>query len=582
MQAEAEALSLPDSVILHALWDDVVRARLTRNEQWWISEAMDAEDLAMQRYLHVLSRSNKYSPIHRLPPEIIARIFAICAKETHAVWRWQDWSDIGWIATTHVCQRWRQIALSITGLWTTVTFKLGDRWAEEMYTRSRAASVNVLLHSRIPLEKYELVAKHISRTRELTLGPLQFYPSFFLLSEDYPAPLLETLYIDDPNICNEDSDATPLNYLGTCAPALRTLKIRTSCPDIPWNASLLAQLVSLEMACHPPDCSINDVLTTLQRMGQLESLHLTHTLPDFTPSDITVHRPVFMPCLKYLEVEDAMPFVPLFLQALRAPVCVKLRLTLTMEYQHELETRASFALVAAWVEAGCWSATPALRLTTFYHEITGGWYLRVKAFQRVDDAPYVLRDKKTNEEGDICILLQWDDSAAFMETDVRLNDLVCMCYDTFASAELQHLVIDVEHWHVSDWRKIAGTLADLQVLRIAGDTAGSFLSTFRQALNSGSHDQDPEDEKWLLPRLMSLELGGLELCGLELKSNMFGDVLYDWLRARVDAGCPLGDLTLRDCFAEPAQLEKLRTVPGLVLYLYEEPFGRPFRGRMIA
>ncbi|KAI0042154.1 hypothetical protein FA95DRAFT_1525667 [Auriscalpium vulgare] len=520
---------------------------------------MDAEDLAIQRSLPVLrNRRNIVLPIQRLPPEIIAHIFAICAEYTHALWRHQQPSTVGWIAATQLCQQWRQIALSVAGLWTTVTFVLGDRWAEEMYTRSQAASVNVHLVSKVSLDKYELIAKHISRTRQLILGPLQFHPSFFLLSEEHPAPLLETLSIMDMVI--NPSDAAPLNYLGNCAPALRTLKISTICPDIPWNAALLTQLVSLEVLCGGPvtTCSINDVLTTLERMGQLESLNLSSALPVFIPSGITVHRPVVMPRLKYLTLGGAIASVAPFLEALRTPVCVKLHLALDIEFLDELEIRAFFVRVTAAIQGGSWSATQALRLSTFHHEDMKLWDLRIEAFQCVEGAPYVLRDEMTEEEGDITITLYWDDDAAApMETD----DMARMCYDTFASAQLQLMVIDVGQWGTFQWVAIAGTLAGLKYLLTAGDSAWSFLRNLQWEVSermSGSLGQDLEDPKWLLPGLLSLAFGGLEL-------NMFGNTLYDWLHARVDADCPLKDLTLLDCISDPAQLEELRAVPGLVL-----------------
>ncbi|KAI0041168.1 hypothetical protein FA95DRAFT_1477476, partial [Auriscalpium vulgare] len=108
---------------------------------------MDAEDLAIQRALHVMrSRRNTLIPIHRLPPEILTRIFMLCAEHSRDVWQKTigiQRTTIGWIAITYVCRRWRQLALGFAGLWTMVTFTLGERWAEEMLKRSQARPIVV-------------------------------------------------------------------------------------------------------------------------------------------------------------------------------------------------------------------------------------------------------------------------------------------------------------------------------------------------------------------------------------------------------------------------------------------------------
>jgi len=69
------------------------------------------------------------APISILPPELLARIFHFYALEA------PPWSDgvqkLGWIAVTHVCQRWRQVALGDSSLWARITgFSPTAKWCK--------------------------------------------------------------------------------------------------------------------------------------------------------------------------------------------------------------------------------------------------------------------------------------------------------------------------------------------------------------------------------------------------------------------------------------------------------------------
>ncbi|KAI0268901.1 hypothetical protein BC834DRAFT_802812, partial [Gloeopeniophorella convolvens] len=45
--------------------------------------------------------------------------------------------DIGWIKFTHVCRKWRQVALAYSSVWGDISLSLGPKWTEEMISRSR-------------------------------------------------------------------------------------------------------------------------------------------------------------------------------------------------------------------------------------------------------------------------------------------------------------------------------------------------------------------------------------------------------------------------------------------------------------
>ncbi|TEB37122.1 hypothetical protein FA13DRAFT_1622286, partial [Coprinellus micaceus] len=68
------------------------------------------KELALE-LLALHRRHNAVNPSHRLPPEILSRIFTILSSE----WTW-------WIRVAHICHYWRVVALDCAGLWSKITF----------------------------------------------------------------------------------------------------------------------------------------------------------------------------------------------------------------------------------------------------------------------------------------------------------------------------------------------------------------------------------------------------------------------------------------------------------------------------
>ncbi|KAH9957780.1 hypothetical protein BC827DRAFT_1223128 [Russula dissimulans] len=101
------------------------------------------------------ARRNDFSPISRLPPEILSRIFDFHAinkpplgrdhtyyrsgiirhDRDHNPYRDLPWGPpssltpvqlaLGWVTVMHVSRHWRKVALSNTDLWENIVFNLG-------------------------------------------------------------------------------------------------------------------------------------------------------------------------------------------------------------------------------------------------------------------------------------------------------------------------------------------------------------------------------------------------------------------------------------------------------------------------
>jgi hypothetical protein len=84
-------------------------------------------------------------PIHRLPVEILQRIFACVAEprspdDTPFLHVFPEW-----IALTYVCRHWRTVALNHHSLWGTITPNLSLAWLKVLMARSEPAQVDVEL-----------------------------------------------------------------------------------------------------------------------------------------------------------------------------------------------------------------------------------------------------------------------------------------------------------------------------------------------------------------------------------------------------------------------------------------------------
>jgi len=122
----------------------------------------------------MLAQRNMLVPISILPAEILARIFHFSASSEQPYSR-----SLGWVHVTHVCRRWRQIALDDPTLWTHFFFPYSrneDRIAERL-SRARNAPLVIKLNGSMVKDTFSLFIPHISHTRELYLCDLSFLHS---------------------------------------------------------------------------------------------------------------------------------------------------------------------------------------------------------------------------------------------------------------------------------------------------------------------------------------------------------------------------------------------------------------------
>ncbi|KAJ8697505.1 hypothetical protein PTI98_004306 [Pleurotus ostreatus] len=199
---------------LKDLTDDLVQqlSQFTESEKFG-SELEDLEQKLSTALSMVRSFRNMASPVHRLPPEILASIFQrLQDLSTPSSYFPQLNGSADFAANTYpleqvalVCRRWREAALAVPALWSTI-FHANDALIHRCISRSSAASLNVFIQcpwhgiaveqslSRdLPL--MQAIKPHLDRVQELHL--IEVSTASIMTSDllQSPAPMLESLTV---------------------------------------------------------------------------------------------------------------------------------------------------------------------------------------------------------------------------------------------------------------------------------------------------------------------------------------------------------------------------------------------------
>ncbi|RDB16622.1 hypothetical protein Hypma_002869 [Hypsizygus marmoreus] len=234
---------------------------------------------------------NSLSIISRLPPEILAHVFKFIADSSVALVRS---GKLRWIVVSHVCRRWRSVALECPSLWTDIPIS-HPHWAKEMLVRSHMAPLTITAivdearqhhpyyTSTYHGDRHQAVIRstiidtltHLPRIRVLSLTqsttPDQL--SEILQHLNKAAPMLNSLTISNTRLnlyIKLPKDAFPEGV-----PRLRHLELQRC--SLSWDsAALLCDLTCLRLDNFPPEAqgSICEIVAVLLGLPNLISLEL--------------------------------------------------------------------------------------------------------------------------------------------------------------------------------------------------------------------------------------------------------------------------------------------------------------------
>ena len=280
----------------------------------------------------LLSSRNALAPISSLPPELLARVFGFYALVEPP---WSGVRKLGWIGVTHVCQRWRQVALNDASLWARIVgVSPGAAWISEALVRARDAP---LLFDIVGMPSPKVLSKippHMSHTRKLRLPRLATHDCQAVGEIcTSKAPVLEHFELGT-------SDATPI----TChQPAAGSTLFNGHSPKlrsfttyhiiIPWPLIPRGQLTQLRIILSrgistPSISSLNDsnqLFGLLINSPELEILSLDFCLPSML-SQVSHGEPIHLPRLSRLSLGGSTCRVANFLKRLELPSSATLHL----------------------------------------------------------------------------------------------------------------------------------------------------------------------------------------------------------------------------------------------------------------
>jgi hypothetical protein len=298
-----------------------------------------AEEL-LSELQSVNERRNELTAVAVLPPELLARIFEYC-RDTSL-----NEPPIRWAVVSHVCRRWRFVALAHPVLWTVIDF-FYEGWAEAMLSRSEGLFISVTTGVRrwsMPdMQGYfqqNLTGpetNELARCQNLAVrGPdaqdiVEPEWTEFLSA---PAPFLESFELDMSNLRGwSRANDLPSPLFGGDLPALARLILK-NCWFNGFNGPLLHNLTHLDLQYKQLElpASTLDVFAILRSAPRLQSVILLNCINDASGLPVTK---VDLPELRHFRIEDCASACALYLDCLTADP-VKLYISCWYQFDNRL------------------------------------------------------------------------------------------------------------------------------------------------------------------------------------------------------------------------------------------------------
>ncbi|KAJ3546002.1 hypothetical protein NMY22_g2214 [Coprinellus aureogranulatus] len=290
---------------------------------------------------------NATAPINRLPPEILSHIFLDVQKQEDSV------ETVCWVAVTHVCNHWRNVALKCTALWSHLAFPHPD-FTELMLSRSASAPLHVEVNEDVFDPWFEdVLQKALSQVERIHTVDLVL-PEGRGLEGILPpslsgAPVLEHLvlrgyYFDLPS-----------TFFDGGVPRLRELGLdgcNFSVNTIPFSATMTRLMLGSQREGDRP--SVQAFSNALKQMPFLDSLHLDCYLPPnlASPSSQPTPHRLKHDKLRFLRLEDTSEALLGFFELVQVPNAQKITLAFLNAESRESLTSLIRRLRSSWNGGG--------------------------------------------------------------------------------------------------------------------------------------------------------------------------------------------------------------------------------------
>ncbi|KAI0061561.1 hypothetical protein BV25DRAFT_1839019 [Artomyces pyxidatus] len=214
--------------------------------------------------------------------------------------------ELGWIRVTHVCRRWRAVALSNATLWNELYIDLGWEWVAEMAHRSSMTPLTILHpHTDVPPHLSQVIPIHSDRIHHLDIR----------IGGSAAPAVIHAVQHSMPNLRSLELHCSPIPLQFLASPCLRALHL----DQVPflWEAIPTAFLEALRTSSSVgrqtptvPEAAGDTFVAFLQSATRLHHLSL-RPVPHW-PAD---GPPIRLPALWYLSLNDTGSNVNSFLEA---------------------------------------------------------------------------------------------------------------------------------------------------------------------------------------------------------------------------------------------------------------------------
>ena len=523
----------------------------------------------------LLSSRNALAPISSLPPELLARVFDFYALVEPP---WSGVQKLGWIGVTHVCQRWRQVALNDASLWARVVGILpSPAWMSEALVRARdtplvfdivgTPSPGVL--SKIPL--------HMSHTSKLRLHRLAIHDSQAVREIcALEAPVLEHFELGT-------SDATPVTFNQLAAgstlfkghsPKLR--RFITSQIAIPWSLIPRGQLTQLRIifsrgTSTPGISSLNDsnrLFDLLINSPELENLSLEFCLPSVL-SQVSHGEPIHLPHLSRLSLGGSTCRVANLLKRLKLPPSATLHLYCISEDPSTYPDHLILPLISAHFHNPAPMEFKSFGVTINCREHLIGMAASISPNESTIYHPWVPGDYRDSGPE---LTLSFYQPSRFSHISPR-NIFGQLC-SMLAISNLQSLSISsCDDLRDTDWYELfqhCNKITTIQAKWFGAIDLLRSLTPPKSANMIGRHDDRATQTQVTsaigagaastspFPKLTSLLLEALDFDEIVSASGNLYDVFADTLRRRKENNTPLKALYIDHCVISAKQVNSLQ------------------------
>ena len=327
-----------------------------------LRQAIDDELESLERTTRTLKlRRNALAPISRLPPETIAIIFSFLSlpREYLRLLTGDKQDILAWLRVSHVCHRWREVALNQPRFWSRIDFTtLTSAGATEVLSRSKMAPLELELNlsngahwagDRVDAFGGQL-SSHVSHISRLNITADFADLQAIIEQLASSAPVLDWLSLIVNDECHlrrrmgiPSNAIIPPALFDGAAPRLSRLQL-DHC-DISWTSPLFKTLriLELQMLSEVARPSLEEWLDAMEQMLQLETLIVNHA----TPRSPTVSSPfpeptrvVTHPSLTQLNLAASASDCTFALAHLILPALIRIRVDVTSELASADDVRA--------------------------------------------------------------------------------------------------------------------------------------------------------------------------------------------------------------------------------------------------